>query len=234
LKVSNNKLESLEDELKAARSLAQELQNTQREEFAAKVKSLEATVSGLQDELQIAKSKAAEAAQIFEEEKEALHTGILLSSNSKESLEEELSTARSMVQKLQATMSDAQISTEELQIQIANLQKDRGMSNEVCKGLEAELLKATSELTDSSARTQSELSTWQAQVKVLEASLEKANSDKDTSEEKARELASELSSLKVSLEQRSKIANYGFPAATASGALAAVGLMAFLKNFRRP
>jgi chromosome segregation ATPase len=163
----------------------------------------------------------------------ALHTGILLSSNSKESLEEELSTARSMVQKLQATMSDAQISTEELQIQIANLQKDRGMS-EVCKGLEAELLKVNSELTDSSARTQSELSTWQDQVKVLEASLEKANSDKDTSEEKARELASELSSLKVSLEQRSKIANYGFPAATASGALAAVGLMAFLKNFRRP
>ncbi len=72
MKVSNNKRESLEDELKAARSLAQELQNTQREEFAAKVKSLEATVSGLQDELKIAKSKAAEAAQIFEEEKEGM------------------------------------------------------------------------------------------------------------------------------------------------------------------
>jgi hypothetical protein len=42
-----------------------------------------------------------------------------------------------------------------------------------------------------------------------------------------------LSSLKISLQLKTKIASYGFPAATASGALAAVGVMAFLKNFRR-
>ncbi len=53
------KIESLEEELKAARSLAQELQDTQTKEFAAEVTSLEATVLGLQDELQLAKNKAA-------------------------------------------------------------------------------------------------------------------------------------------------------------------------------
>jgi hypothetical protein len=31
-------------------------------------------------------------------------------------------------------MSDAEMNTEELQIQIANLQKERGMSNAVCEG----------------------------------------------------------------------------------------------------
>jgi hypothetical protein len=44
--------------LKAARSLAQELQDTQTKEFAAEVMSLEATVLGFQDELQLAKNKA--------------------------------------------------------------------------------------------------------------------------------------------------------------------------------
>ncbi|CAK9873794.1 unnamed protein product [Sphagnum jensenii] len=49
-------------------------------------------------------------------------------------------------------MSDAEMNTEELQIQIANLQKERGMSNVVCEGVEADLLKARSESTDSSAK----------------------------------------------------------------------------------
>jgi hypothetical protein len=55
----NSEIESLEEELKAARSLALELQDTQTKEFAAEVTSLEATVLGLQDELQLAKNKAA-------------------------------------------------------------------------------------------------------------------------------------------------------------------------------
>jgi hypothetical protein len=54
-------------------------------------------------------------------------------------------------------MSDAEMNTEELQIQIANLQKERGMSNVVCEGVEADLLKARSESTDSSAKTKSDL-----------------------------------------------------------------------------
>jgi hypothetical protein len=54
-------------------------------------------------------------------------------------------------------MSDAEMNTEEPQIQIVNLQKERGMSNVVCEGLEADLLKARSESTDSSAKTKSEL-----------------------------------------------------------------------------
>jgi hypothetical protein len=90
----------------------------------------------------------------------ALHIGMLASSNVRESLEEELRTARSNVQKVQATMSDAEMNTEELQIQIANLQKERGMSNVVCEGVEADLLKARSESTDSSAKTKSDLAKW--------------------------------------------------------------------------
>jgi hypothetical protein len=49
-------------------------------------------------------------------------------------------------------MSDAEMNTEELQIQIANLQKERGMASVVCEGVEADLLKARSESTDSSAK----------------------------------------------------------------------------------
>jgi chromosome segregation ATPase len=151
----NGKVESLEEELNTARLQAKQLQDTQKKDFAVKVKSLEATISSLQDELQVSKSKP------------------------------------------------------------------------------ADLLNESSESTDSSARAQSELATWQEQIKVLNASLEKANFEKDTSDQKAQELASELSSLKISLQLKTKIASYGFPAATASGALAAVGVMAFLKNFRR-
>jgi hypothetical protein len=57
-------------------------------------------------------------------------------------------------------MSDAEMNTEELQSQIANLQKERGMSNVVCEGVEADLLKARSESTDSSAKTKSDLAKW--------------------------------------------------------------------------
>ncbi|KAH8968443.1 hypothetical protein BDL97_03G128400 [Sphagnum fallax] len=53
-------------------------------------------------------------------------------------------------------MSDAEMNTEELQIQIANLQKERGMSNVVCEGIEADLLKARSDSTDSSAKRKSD------------------------------------------------------------------------------
>lgn len=52
------------------------------------------------------------------------------------------------------------MNTEELQIQIANLQKERGMSNVVCEGVEADLLKARSESTDSSAKKKLDLAKW--------------------------------------------------------------------------
>ncbi len=96
----------------------------------------------------------------LEKKKSYLHIGMLALSNVRESLEEELRTARSNVQKVQATMSDAEMNTEELQNQIVNLQKKRGMSNVVCEGLEADLLEARSESTDSSAKTKSELAKW--------------------------------------------------------------------------
>lgn len=138
----------------------------------------------------------------------AFHVEISASNNRKDFLENELKVASSTVQSLQETVSSSQVSCEELLVQLTELQNER----------------------ESSDKVTSELTAWQSQVKNLEATLENAKSE---SEKKAQDLYTELEAVKSDSEKRIESSRYILPAATATGALAAAGLMLILKTLTR-
>jgi hypothetical protein len=118
-------------------------------------------------------------------------------------LELDLMSARSLVQSLQDTVSSSKITCEELLTQIDELQTKKDSS---------------------------ELNEWQSQVKNLETTLENAKSE---SEKKAKDLSRELELARVSSEKKTEISRYIVPAATATGALAAAGVMYIIKSVSR-
>lgn len=128
---------------------------------------------------------------------------ITATNRERETLELDLTSARSLVQSLQDTVSSSKISCEELLTQIEELQ----------------IRKDSSELNE-----------WQSQVKNLETTLENAKSE---SERKAKDLSRELELARVSSEKKTEIARYIVPAATATGALAAAGVMYIIKSVSR-
>lgn len=128
---------------------------------------------------------------------------ITATNRERETLELDLTSARSLVQSLQDTVSSSKISCEELLTQIEELQ----------------IRKDSSELNE-----------WQSQVKNLETTLENAKSE---SEKKAKDLSRELELARVSSEKKTEIARYIVPAATATGALAAAGVMYIIKSVSR-
>lgn len=121
----------------------------------------------------------------------------------RETLELDLMSARSLVQSLQDTVSSSKITCEELLTQIDELQTKKDSS---------------------------ELNEWQSQVKNLETTLENAKSE---SEKKAKDLSRELELARVSSEKKTEISRYIVPAATATGALAAAGVMYIIKSVSR-
>lgn len=128
---------------------------------------------------------------------------ITATNRERETLELDLMSARSLVQSLQDTVSSSKITCEELLTQIDELQTKKNSS---------------------------ELNEWQSQVKNLETTLENAKSE---SEKKAKDLSRELELARVSSEKKTEISRYIVPAATATGALAAAGVMYIIKSVSR-
>lgn len=128
---------------------------------------------------------------------------ITATNRERETLELDLMSARSFVQSLQDTVSSSKITCEELLTQIDELQTKKNSS---------------------------ELNEWQSQVKNLETTLENAKSE---SEKKAKDLSRELELARVSSEKKTEISRYIVPAATATGALAAAGVMYIIKSVSR-
>jgi chromosome segregation ATPase len=128
---------------------------------------------------------------------------ITATNRERETLELDLMSARSLVQSLQDTVSSSKITCEELLTQIDELQTKKDSS---------------------------ELNEWQSQVKNLETTLENAKSE---SEKKAKDLSRELELARVSSEKKTEISRYIVPAATATGALAAAGVMYIIKSVSR-
>ena len=122
-----------------------------------------------------------------------------------------------MNQKLEAELRSAEVTIQSLQDTIAS-------SHVKCEELLAEL----TELKEGRDKAL-EMHSWQSQVKNLEETLENA---KFESEKKAK-LFEELELAKTESDKRTETTKYILPAATATGALVATGLMLVIKAVSR-
>jgi transcriptional regulator of aromatic amino acid metabolism len=118
-------------------------------------------------------------------------------------LEAELKSAEATIQSLQDTIASSHVKCEELLAELTELKEGRDKSLE--------------------------MHSWQSQVRNLEETLENA---KFESEKKAK-LYEELELAKTQSDKRTESTKYILPAATATGALVATGLMLVIKAVSR-
>lgn len=124
-------------------------------------------------------------------------------SSKNERLEADLKCSDASMKSLQDTISSSHVQCEELLAELSELKNGRDKLNE--------------------------LNTWQSQVKKLEETLEDAKCE---SARKAK-FYRELELAKCEADKRTETTKYILPAATATGALAATGVMLILKAVSR-
>lgn len=133
----------------------------------------------------------------------ALSSKFSVATAENDKLKAELNSSSDKIQILQDTIATSQANCEELAAELTELKHVRDKSVEV--------------------------NSWQSQVKTLEETLETAKCESERKEKmyKELELAKDIS------DKKTDTTKYILPAATATGALAATGLMLILKAITR-
>lgn len=204
---------SLQEKLKGAKSEAmeaaarfeieQEIFDSHTKELTGKLKELQSRVELLESQLQTEKYKAAEAAQTYKDDGQDFSLKISTASAENEKLKADLGYSADTIQSLQETIASSHAKCEELLAELTELKNGRDKSLE--------------------------LDSWQSQVKTLEETLENAKWEA----RKKEKMYEELELAKYESDKRTETTKYILPAATATGALAATGLMLILKAVSR-
>lgn len=234
---SRIELEEMEERRKTEKTLAatsKELVEVSRgkDELRLRVHDLEGTVGKLTEELSVANKSAEEATRRIE--KEAKTTGALQTEVAdlcavKKTLEEELSEAKSCIQKMQADLSSTRSSLMDMELQLGEFLKERKSLSDVKSSLELELRRMSSTSSETAEKVEEELRMWRDKVEELADSLEKARTTAGTYEKRAWALISELQSLKQLVRRNSRWSKVCYPAAAVSGAAALAAGISFYR-----